>query len=195
MYRPPNRSLDYLESVCRSLENIILSFLNDIVWIAEDFNLPDIDWNISCIAGNNYPLKINEFFLDFTNTFGISQLVDFPARYNNTLDIFLTNHPSLTNYYNLIPGISNLEAILTESNINVILHKLSSRKIFLWNRADPELVRIFFDRFSNQFLNAYSKDTPILITSGQNLKLLALITKFPARLRQLNFINHGLSML
>ena len=153
VYRPPNRSLDYLESVCRSLENIILSFPNDIIWIAGDFNLPDIDWNISCIAGSNYPLKINELSLDFTNTFGFSQLVNFPTRYNNILDIFLTNRPSLTNYCNSIPGISDHEAILTESNISVILHKPPSRKIFLWNRADPELVRIFFNRFSNQFLN------------------------------------------
>ena len=69
----------------KSLENIILSFPNDIIWIAGDFNLPDIDWNISCIAGSNYPLKINELFLDFTNTFGFSQLVNFPTRYNNIL--------------------------------------------------------------------------------------------------------------
>ena len=75
MYRPPNQSLDYLESVCRSLENIILSFPNDIIWIAGDFNLLDIldiDWNIFCIVGNNFSMKINELFLDFINTFGLS---------------------------------------------------------------------------------------------------------------------------
>ena len=60
VYRPPNRSSDYLESVCRSLENIIIPFSNDIIWIAGDLNIPDIDWNNSCVAGNNYPLKLNE---------------------------------------------------------------------------------------------------------------------------------------
>ena len=115
--------------------------------------------------------------------------MNFPTRYNNILDIFLTNHPSLTNYCNSIPGISDHEAILTESNISVILHKPPSRKIFLWNRADPELVRIFFNRFSNQFLNTYSKDTPInhLWSEFKNACLNCLNNLIPSKISSAKF--------
>ena len=50
---------------------------------------------------------------------------------------------------------------LSQTLILPYTNHLASRKIFLWNRADPELVKIFFNRFSNQFLNTNSKDTPI----------------------------------
>ena len=123
VYRPPNRSVDYIEAICSTLESIILSFPNDIIWIAGDFNLPDINWTDSNIIGTNYPLSINSTFLDLVNTFGLTQIVDFPTRISNTLDIFLTNRPSLIDYCTPIAGISDHEAVLTESNISIFLQK------------------------------------------------------------------------
>ena len=93
IYRPPNRSVDYIEATCSTLESIILSSPNDIIWIAGNFNLPDINWTDSNIVGTNYPLSVNSTFLDFVNTFGLTQIVGFPTRLSNTLDIFLTDRP------------------------------------------------------------------------------------------------------
>ena len=45
VYRPPNRSTDQLEHICKSLEKIILSTPHDGIWITGDLNLPDINWN------------------------------------------------------------------------------------------------------------------------------------------------------
>ena len=140
---------------------MILSSPNDIIWIAGNFNLPDINWTDSNIIGTNYPLSVNSTFLDFVNTFRLTQIVDFPTRLSNTLDIFLTNRPSLINYCTPIAGISDHKAVLTESNISIFVQKQLRRKIYLWNRADSSLIRNFFYDFSYEYLHSNTTDTPI----------------------------------
>ena len=184
VYRPPNRSIDYIEAICSTLESIILSSPNDIIWIAGDFNLPDINWTDSNIIGSNYPLSVNSTFLDFVNTFGLTQTVDFPTRLSNTLDIFLTNRPSLINYCTPIAGISDHEAVLTESNISIFVQKQPRRKIYLWNRADSSLIRNFFYDFSNEYLHSNTTDTPInqLWTDFKSACHFCLDTLVPSKL-------------
>ena len=65
VYRPPNRSVDYIAALYGSLESTVLSYPLDILWVAGDLNLPDINWTDSNIAGNNYPLPLNTAFLNF----------------------------------------------------------------------------------------------------------------------------------
>jgi len=147
--------------LCGLLESIVLSYPHDILWIAGDLNLPDINWTDSNIAGNNYPLPLNTAFLNFVNTFGLTQIVDFPTRQGNTLDIFPTNRPSLFELCVPIAGISDHKAVLTKSNINIMAHEQSRRKIYLWNRTDSNLIRAFFCDFCNEFLNNDSINTAI----------------------------------
>ena len=152
--------------------------------IAGDFNLPDINWTDSNIIGSNYPLSVNSTFLDFVNTFGLTQTVDFPTRLSNTLDIFLTNRPSLINYCTPIAGISDHEAVLTESNISIFVQKQPRRKIYLWNRADSSLIRNFFYDFSNEYLHSNTTDTPInqLWTDFKSACHFCLNTLVPSKL-------------
>jgi len=147
--------------LCDSLESIVLSYPHDILWIAGDLNLPDINWTDSNIAGNNYPLPLNAAFLNFVNTFGLTQVVDFPTRQSNTLDIFLTNRPSLIEHCVPIAGISDHEAVLIKSYISIIAHVQSRRKIYLWNKSNSNLIRAFFYDFCNEFLNNNSINSPI----------------------------------
>jgi len=162
IYRPPNRSVDNIEALCGSLESIVLSYPHDILWIAGDLHLPDINWTDSNIAGNNYPLPLNTAFLNSVNTFGLTLIVDFPTRQSNTPDIFLTNRPSLIELCVPIAGISDHEAVLTKSNINIIADEQSRRKIYLWNRTDSNQIRAFFCDFCNEFLNNNSINTPVV---------------------------------
>jgi len=77
--------------VISTLTNIAHNNLNSPIWIAGDFNLPDINWKDGSITGHNYPHIFAELLLDFVNTFGLTQAVDSPTRRNNILDLFLTN--------------------------------------------------------------------------------------------------------
>ena len=94
-----------------TLTNIAQNNPNSPIWIACDFNLPDINWEDGSITGHNYPHNFAELLLDFINTFGFTQTVDSPTRRNNTLDLFLTKGPSLVTPCKIIPGFRDHEIV------------------------------------------------------------------------------------
>ena len=104
-----------MEQLCKTLEEIILEFPKSIIWIAGDINLPNVDWKNNLIHGSAYPIPLYSTFLDLIETHGFTQIVDFPTRGNNILDIFCTNRPSLINVCCPLPGISDHEAISVSS--------------------------------------------------------------------------------
>ena len=79
--------------MCNDLQSIILTNPSSTMWIGGDLNLPDINWSLNTIMGHQYPLSLNECFLDFQEDNLFVQFVTFPTRNNNTLDIFATNCP------------------------------------------------------------------------------------------------------
>ena len=58
-------------------------------------SLPHIDWKTYIISGHNYPVSMDQLFLEIFSDIGCKHIVDFPTRIDSTLDIFITNRPSL----------------------------------------------------------------------------------------------------
>ena len=81
------------------------------IWIAGNTNLPNIDWINNSVIGYNYPSSFCNLILDTFNDTGFTQMVTFPTRKSNTLDIFATNKPGLVVKCTPIPGIGDYEAI------------------------------------------------------------------------------------
>ena len=106
MYRPPGRDCDYAEKHPK-----------DVIWIGGDANLPDIDWSSNSITGNISRKDINETMIQTLENWGMDQMVDFPTRERN-LGIFCTNRPSLIQTCSPLPGISDREIVLVESNVS-----------------------------------------------------------------------------
>ena len=100
-----------------------------------DANLPDIDWDINTINGHSNPNTLNQLFLDTVCDNGSEQMVKFPTRQKNTLDVFVTNRPSLIQKCKPVPGVSDHDIVFVESNISAIRSKPPQRKI-LWKRAN-----------------------------------------------------------
>ena len=86
-------------------------------WVAEDVNLPDINWQDKCIEGHQYSLNTNNVFLKFLNNNGLSQMVNSLTRGSNILDIFLTNRSALNESCTVTDCISDHEVVLTKSLI------------------------------------------------------------------------------
>ena len=85
------------------------------MWIGEDFNLPDIDWEVKSINNYQYPKQLNERFIDLIDSCSIEQLVNFPTRKQNTLDLLITNIPSFINKCIPVPGFGDHDsAILSD---------------------------------------------------------------------------------
>ena len=105
-YRPPSSNELYLTKFCHQLEVIRNKYSNSALWICSDpityltlIGLP---------TGFNYYTVI---FLDFLHTNALIQMVYFPNRGPNNLDIFITNRSYLVEECNIIGGINDNEAV------------------------------------------------------------------------------------
>ena len=49
VYRRPNNNYQYLTDLCSTIDSIINSNPNDIIWLAGDLNFPNIDWKLNCL--------------------------------------------------------------------------------------------------------------------------------------------------
>ena len=162
VYRAPNRDITYQEKLCTCLRSISEANPSAHIWVAGDFNLPDINWNCDSIQGNRNPVKVNEMLLNTVQDLDLDQIVKFPTRKQNTLDLFLTNRPSLVNRCEPIPGISDHDTAIF---INIVakaqLAKPPKRKILIWKRGDFESLRKEIATFSQSLTESHNPNTPV----------------------------------
>ena len=117
LYRPTDNNKDYTKEMCKAIQDLHVRFKNNTMWVGGDTNLPDINWQKECIVSNNYTKCINQIFLDTLKDIAYQQIVDFPTRLGNILDIFATNRPSLIGKCSSLPGLSDHDIVMIDTNI------------------------------------------------------------------------------
>ncbi|XP_050022692.2 uncharacterized protein [Dermacentor andersoni] len=108
-YRPPGSSDSF------ALLSEMLSLLPNSVFLGEDFNLPDFNWNAGCVAG-----KRSRMYTEFEELLGLNGLQQYvlePTRENAILDFVLCNEPNIISKVTVCPGISDHRAVVIELNI------------------------------------------------------------------------------
>lgn len=131
-YRPPNSDL----SIIRSLYDIVSEASNQIILLAGDFNLPDLEWRDGtcvCTIGSRNNLEMK----NIVDTFGLQQYVSEPTRNNHILDLLFCSSPYLINTVNIIPGISDHHAVV--ANIQTEIKRVNScesRKVFFFEKGN-----------------------------------------------------------
>jgi hypothetical protein len=154
-YRPPNSSREYMDNLCSNIRNICHRYSGDTMWLGGDFNLPDINWTTGLIEGSQNPIIINSNFLDCIRDAGLEQSVTQPTRNNVTLDLFLTNRPSLIEECIISPGLGDHEIVNISSTVSAKRRKPIRRKIHLWKRAEEDKMRQMAHNFQESFLNKF----------------------------------------
>ena len=161
-YRPPMSPLTETSNICNEIKTLTASFKNNPHWFGGDTNLPDIDWENNSIVGHQYAKIINESFLDTFDDCGLEQIVRFPTRINNTLDIVATNRPTFVNRCIAYPGLSDHN---TSALVDIVCHPIRSKptkhKIFLWNRADKIPIKNQIRTEIANFINNHTIDSPV----------------------------------
>jgi len=161
IYRPPNTDNNYMQSLCKTIEEIYCTYTNAVIWITGDVNLPNVDWVNNTVTRPTYSLEIYNLLLDTLCSGAFVQQVNSPTRGNNLLDIFATNRPSLSQHVEIIPGISDHEIIKVISKLSIPITKPKERKIFIWGKANFIQLNEIMLHFSDSFLEHYTIDTPI----------------------------------
>ena len=80
-------------------------------------------------------------FIDFVLEFGFTQLVDFPTRDQNILDVFFTNHPTHEYICKPLAGLGDHEIVYITSAVGIELQRPIPRHIYLWHKADFDRIR------------------------------------------------------
>ena len=150
-YRPPNTDLTYLESMCNCLNELVDKNPNAVIWFAGDINLPNINWLNCSISGYNYPSSYCNAVLNTFFNAGLTQMVDFPTRNKNTLDIFATNRPTLVNKCIPLPGISDHDIVYIESSLKAVYTPPAKRKQMLWSKANVNQLKDLINDFTSTF--------------------------------------------
>ena len=135
-YRPPRSDQAYMDTVNQTLPTLCHKFYNMPIWISSDMNLPDIEWETEKLTTNQYTHSISYSFWDTLANTGLQQIVNFPTRSNNTLDVVLTNRPSLVKQCVGMPGLSDHDIVFVETSSCALRHKPARRKILLWKHAN-----------------------------------------------------------
>ena len=85
----------------------------------------------------SYGTDVNQSLLESINEFALDQLVTEPTRGRNILDLIFSSHPESISNIEVIPGISDHEAVYCE----LILHNKPEsdnieHPVFLYNRGN-----------------------------------------------------------
>ena len=72
----------------------------------------------------------------------LSQMIRIPIRGKNTLDLFITNFPSLITLVDTIPGVSDHEIVMVQSTVRLPVIKQIPRRILSYSRADWDSIMI-----------------------------------------------------
>lgn len=161
-YRPTDSNLLVATNICNEIKDLNNTFKNSPHWFGGDTNLPDIDWNNNTIVSNNYKKNISEGFLETFDDCGLEQLVKFPTRQENTLDIIATNRPTFVSRIAPHPGFSDHEtAVLLDMVCHPIRSKPSKHKIFMWNRANIGSIKDQISAEIAEFTTTYNSESPV----------------------------------
>ncbi|XP_019615685.1 PREDICTED: uncharacterized protein LOC109463354, partial [Branchiostoma belcheri] len=109
--------------------------------IGGDMNLPCWDWTTMQMKPNpRYP-GLHNMFIDILGDHGLEQLVDMPTRGENILDLIVTNNPQLIPRVEVLPGLSDHDAVFCEVIVHPQKRKQNPRLLPLYKKADWDSIR------------------------------------------------------
>ena len=122
-YRPHSSDLPSLEQLNDSLNKLMNLTRDPTIWLSGDFNAPDISWQVPSVLPGSSNFNTHQLLIDISQHHGLSQMVTEPTHLNNTLDLFFTNLPTLIQEVEVVPGLSDHDAVIIQSKMRMSLAK------------------------------------------------------------------------
>ena len=111
------------------------------VWLTGNFNLSDMEWNPLSVRNGARYSDSYQVFMDMLDEAALTQTVTEPTRDSNTLDLFATNIDTLITRCEVIPCISDHNAILVESRLRPLRQKTPRRSIPILRQLNWDGIR------------------------------------------------------
>ena len=159
-YRPPKNTNN--ELIFEEIKRLASMHRKNPMWIGGDFNLPDIDWEVKSINNYQHPKQLNERCIDLIDSCNMEQVVNFPTRKQNTLDLLITSRLSIINKCLPVPGFGDHDSsILSDLICHPQATKPIKRKIHNWKRANLEELKKNVKEQMVKFVRRCTINTPI----------------------------------
>ena len=143
-YRPPSSSVEIMNEFGKSL--FLVSQFNKTrreIILAGDFNLPSVKWNDGYVVKSDNS-EITRTVLDTIDNNFLYQHVSEPTRITDTtsniLDLIFTTDPSHMRSINVVPGVSDHEAIVFLYDLK-IHRNVIKRKVYFYSKGNYEQLR------------------------------------------------------
>ena len=142
---------DYMNELRESI-NKIKQTNNEHIWLAGDFNLPDIDWDLPNTKPGVVAPGLSQQLIEIANDVGLEQVVREPTRINNILDLFFTSNPTLFERSSFVPGINyhdGIPMVIISCKPRII--KQISRNIYMYHKANLQALKIDLIKWSDEY--------------------------------------------
>ena len=142
-YRPQLNEDISLEKLSQSLRRLNPNS-KYIIIMSGDFELGHIDWTSSSIIPGKPNVEQHQDLLDLIADHSLTQIVDKPTRNDKTVDLIITNYPSIVDNFETIPHIGEADHdILSLVEITVSLRrcKHKPRKILKYSKANWDNIK------------------------------------------------------
>ena len=162
-YRPHSSDLSSLEQLNDSLNKLMNLTRDPTIWLSGDFNAPDISWQVPSVLPGSSNFNTHQLLIDISQHHGLSQMVIEPTRLNNTLDLFFTNLPTLIQEVEVVPGLSDHDAVtvIVQSKMRMSLAKQANRKIPLYSKANWQAIRADLQSLENKISDLILQGTDV----------------------------------
>ncbi len=147
-YQPPKTGADPVNTLSQSVSDI---GGNDLTLVAGDFNCPGINWENNSIAAGSPEMAGHEAVIEFQNDHQLTQVQHEPTRAKNCLDLFFTSNPSLVKSTNVVPGISDHDIIVIDTDIRPTIAKSAPHTAYNYKRADWFGIKAETNEFAKTF--------------------------------------------
>ena len=174
-YRQPGGSSEEFQLFRDQLDHIRTKHKGNklpSVHVLGDFNFKDIAWlDRLNKSGSLLSQSEGQMLIDAMNDHGLEQLVHFPTREKNTLDLILTSLPGQFQEIHSPDKLSDHDVISGTLKIHIPPKKKPRRKVFLYQKGNFELMRKDASDFAkDKYFSGYSDNRSVqenfdLITS------------------------------
>ena len=161
-YRPHESDKHSLEELKKSLEQVC-NHTASHMWIGGDFNFPGYNWTQKIVKPNCRQPELTRSFIDIIADNGLTQVVQEPTFYENTLDLFLVSNPSIVYNTQVIPGISRdgHHAVYVELNVSLTRQNKKPRRMQSFKKADWEGLKTHMKAAGDDIISSSTEDTPV----------------------------------
>ena len=122
--------------------------------IGGDFNLPGINWNDMRTPPGTPHRKQASLLLGTLEELHLHQMVHFPTRKTNTLDLLLTDAPNQVNRVHKAPGLSDHDTVIIEHQLKATVNKKEPRSVPLYHKANWEDIKKRTKELSTYYFTA-----------------------------------------